>query len=348
MKITKTTSTKINQVDFNNIAFGKVYSDHMYRSDYMGETWKEGHIMPFAGITLSPGNAALHYGQSVFEGMKAYRMKDGKVGIFRPLKNFQRLNRSAERMCIPQITESHFTEALYSLIDLDSAWVPEAPGTSLYIRPFIFATDEYIGIRPSDNYAFMIFTCPVGKYYSNPVKVQIETRYSRAVEGGTGYAKAAGNYGGSLYPAKLAQAKGIHQLIWTDARTHSYIEESGTMNVAFLIGDTLLTPPVGDTILSGITRDSVLTLARDMGMHVEERRVSVEEVIEAAANGQLKEAFGMGTAATIAPVQSITFEEIEYTLPDVNNWKQAPGLLDRLDGIKYGKYEDPYGWMHKL
>jgi branched-chain amino acid aminotransferase len=280
--------------------------------------------------------------------MKAYKMKNGEVGIFRPMMNFKRINRSAERMCIPQLTEAQFTEALYALVELDRAWVPDAMGTSLYIRPFIFATDEYIGIRPSDHYSFMIFTCPVGKYYSNPVRVQIETRYSRAVEGGTGYAKAAGNYGGSLYPAKLAQAKGIHQLIWTDAKTHSYIEESGTMNVAFVLGDTLLTPPLGDTILSGITRDSVLTLARDMGIKVEERRIRVEEVIEAASGGQLTEAFGMGTAATIAPIQSITFEDKEFTLPDPQNWKHAPALLDRLDGIKYGKYDDSHGWMHIL
>jgi branched-chain amino acid aminotransferase len=348
MKISKTPSSRINEVDFDNIPFGRVYSDHMYRCDYRDGKWQEGHIQPFGDIKLSPGNAALHYGQSVFEGMKAYRMVNGKVGIFRPLMNFHRINRSAERMCIPQLTEAHFTEALYSLLDLDQAWVPEAAGTSLYIRPFIFATDEYIGIRPSDNYSFMIFTCPVGKYYSNPVKVQIETKYSRAVEGGTGYAKAAGNYGGSLFPAKIAQEKGINQLIWTDAKTHSYVEESGTMNVAFLIGDTLITPSVGDTILSGITRDSVLRIAKDMGMKVEERKVSVQEVVEAAASGILTEAFGMGTAATLAPIQSITHEENEYTLSDVKSWKYAPALLDRLDGIKYGKYEDPYGWMHIL
>jgi branched-chain amino acid aminotransferase len=348
ISITKTQASTIDQVDFENIVFGKVYADHMYRSDFKEGSYSSGRITPFEPIRVSPGNATLHYGQSVFEGMKAYRMQDGKIGIFRPDQNFKRINRSAERMCIPQLTEEHFMRALTTLIDLDRDWVPSAPGTSLYVRPFIFATDEYIGIRPSSNYSFMIFTCPVGKYYSEPVKVQIETKFSRAVEGGTGYAKAAGNYGGSLYPAKLAQEKGINQLVWTDAKTHSYIEESGTMNVAFIINDTLITPPAGDTILRGITRDSVLTLAKDMGIKVEERRVSVAEIVEAAKANQIQEAFGMGTAATIAPIKSITHEDVAYTLSEVKGWKHAPALLDRLDGIKYGKYEDPYGWMYKI
>jgi branched-chain amino acid aminotransferase len=348
IEIEKIAKSGINEVDFSNIPFGRVYSDHMFFCDFKEEQWQTPKIIPYQRIQISPGNATLHYGQSVFEGMKAYRLKNGKVGIFRPDQNFKRLNRSAERMCIPTVSEELFMSGLTTLLELDKHWVPNHPNTSLYIRPFIFATDEYIGIRPSSNYKFMIFTCPVGNYYSAPVKVQIETKFSRAAEGGTGYAKAAGNYGGALYPAKLAQEKGINQLIWTDAKTHEYVEESGTMNVGFIINDILVTPPAGDTILRGITRDSVLTLARDMGMKVEERKVAVKEVIEAAKSGELQEAFGMGTAATIAPIAMIRHNDKDYHLSDNTTWEYAPKLLKTLNDIKHGVIEDKFGWVHIL
>ena len=348
IKINKIPESRIKEVDFSNIPFGKVYSDHMFVADYEGGEWKNFRISPYAPLQLSPANATLHYGQSVFEGMKAYKNKAGEVLIFRPNANYQRLNKSAERMCIPQVSEELFMTGLTELIKLDKDWVPNLPNTSLYIRPFIFAADDYIGIRPSDTYKFMIFTCPVGSYYSEPVKVKIEKNYSRAASGGTGAAKAAGNYAGSLFPAMQAHKLGYHQLIWTDALTHQYIEESGTMNVMFLIGDTLLTSPAGDTILAGITRDSVLTLAREWGYQVEERKVKVKEVVDAIENGTLKEAFGTGTAATIAHIATIGHEGKDYDLPAVEGREFSNRVFKALDELKTGVTEDKHNWVYKL
>lgn len=346
--IRKTAESRIKEVDFANIPFGMVYSDHMFVADFDGQQWTNLRIQPYENLTLSPANSALHYGQSVFEGMKAYKNKDGEVLIFRPKANFERLNKSAERMCIPQLPEELFMQGLTELLKLDKDWVPNAPDTSLYIRPFIFATDNYIGIRPSDTYKFMIFTCPVGSYYSEPVKVKVETKYARAVEGGTGFAKAAGNYAASLYPARQAQQMGYHQLMWTDAKSHQFIEESGTMNIMFVIGDTLLTSPTGDTILAGITRNSVLTLAREWGYKVEERKVSVNELVEAIQNGTLKEAFGTGTAATIAHISLINHEGTDYTLPAVAEREFSNRVFRALDDIKTGRTEDKWNWVYKL
>lgn len=348
IEINKTAKSRIKEIDFTNIPFGKVYSDHMFVADYEGGKWGNFKIRPYEALRLSPANATLHYGQSVFEGMKANKNEAGEVLIFRPEANFRRLNKSAERMCIPQISEEMFMTGLTELLKLDKDWVPNLPNTSLYIRPFIFAADDYIGIRPSDTYKFMIFTCPVGSYYSEPVKVKIEMNYSRAASGGTGAAKAAGNYAGSLYPAMQAHKLGYHQLIWTDALTHQYIEESGTMNVMFLIGDTLLTSPAGDTILAGITRDSVLTLARDWGYKVEERKVSVKEVVEAIENGELKEAFGTGTAATIAHIATIGYEGKDYNLPAVEGREFSNRVFKALDELKTGVTEDKWNWVYKL
>lgn len=344
--INRSQNSRISELDFENIKFGKLYSDHMFSSFYNGESWENAEILPFQPLTMSPANLTLHYGQSVFEGMKAYKNAEGEVLLFRPLENFKRMNISAKRMCLAEIPEELFMNGLLELLDLDRDWVPNLEGTALYIRPFIFATDEYIGIRPSDTFKFMIITSPAGIYYSNRVRVKIETHYSRAVEGGTGFAKASGNYGGSLYPAKLAQEQGYDQLIWTDAKEHKYIEESGTMNVMFLINDTLVTPPIGDTILNGITRDSVLTLARDWGMRVEERNLSVEELIEASENGILQEAFGVGTAVTIASIRQIGHNGKDYTLPEKN--ALAAKILKTLDGIKTGKLEDKFNWTMKV
>lgn len=340
--------SKISQVDFDDIPFGKVYSDHMFISDFYDGEWKEFRIVPYQSLQLSPANATIHYGQSVFEGMKAYKNKQGEALLFRPLDNYRRLNVSAVRMCIPEIPEDIFMTGLTELVGLDKAWIPNSPETSLYVRPFIFATDEYIGIRPSDKYKFVIFTCPVGAYYSQPVRVKIETKYSRAFEGGTGFAKAAGNYGGSLYPAKLAQEKGYHQLLWTDGKTHQYIEESGTMNVMFRIGDTLITAPAGDTILKGITRDCVLTLAREWGWTVEERRVEVQEIISAIKSNSLKEAFGTGTAATIAHIATIGYDGIDYDLGDPTHWEFSNRVLKTLERIRSGEEADKFGWVHKV
>jgi branched-chain amino acid aminotransferase len=344
----KAQKSRLSQVDFNNIAFGKVYSDHMFMADYIQNQWQHFAIEPYDLLSFAPGSAILHYGQSVFEGMKAYRSSQGDILIFRPNKNFKRLNLSAERMCIPAIPEDIFMTGLTELLKLDRQWVPELPDTSLYIRPYIFALDEYIGIRPSETYKFIIFTCPVSAYYSKPLKLKIETKYSRSVQGGTGYAKAAGNYAGSLYPAKLAQKEGYDQLIWTDGATHKYVEEAGTMNVMFVINDTLITATTNDTVLEGITRDSVLTIAKDWGVKVEERPVTVTEIISALESGKMTEAFGTGTAATIATIETIGFDGKNYQLPATTEDSFSTRILKELNDIRTGKKEDTRGWVYKV
>ena len=350
LEIEKTTvpQSRVTDVDFTNLKFGKEYSDHMFIADYSDGEWGKFRIEPYDLLHLSPSNTVLHYAQSVFEGMKAYKNPEGDVLLFRPFDNFLRLNISAKRMCIPELPEELFIGGLTELLRLDKDWVPDLPGTSLYVRPFIFATDEYIGIRPSDTYKFMIISSPAGGYYSEPLRVKIETEYTRACEGGTGFAKAAGNYAAALYPAKLAQEQGYHQLLWTDARDHRYIEEAGTMNVIFKIDGKLITSPTNNTILKGLTRDSVLTLARDWGLPVEERLVEVQEVIQAAREGRLEEAFGAGTAATVAPIDTIGFDGEDYHLPSVETWEFCNKAHQQLDDIKTGKAEDKHGWIYKV
>ncbi len=348
ISVRKIAESRLSEVDFNNIPFGRTYSDHIFISDYKDGEWSDFRVQPYENLPMAPASSVIHYGQSVFEGLKAYKNKDGQTTVFRPDQNAKRLNESAKRLCIPQVPEALFMSALTELLKIDEEWIPTKAGTALYIRPIVYAMDDYIGIRPSDTYRFMIITSPVGGYYSEPVKVKIETKYTRAAEGGTGYAKAAGNYAGSLYPAKLAQDKGYHQLLWTDGKTHKYIEESGTMNVMFVIGDTLITPDTGSTILKGITMASVLILAKDWGMQVEERKVTVEEVVEAAKDGTLKEAFGAGTAATIAHIKLIHHDGVDYELPAIEQREFSNKVLKELDDIKAGHSEDKYNWLFTL
>lgn len=349
INVTQTDKSKLNLTDFDNLQFGQSISDHMFVADYKDGEWGDFRIEPYAPLMLNPANATLHYGQSVFEGMKAYKNEAGETLIFRADANQKRLNISAKRMCIPEVPEDLFMEGLKKLLEIDNAWIPNRAGYSLYIRPFVFATDDYLGIRPSNKYKFIIFTCPVGHYYAKPVTVKVETAYSRACEGGTGYAKAAGNYAGSLYPASLVQKQGYDQLLWTDSKSHQNIEESGTMNIMFIINDTLLTAPLTtSTILAGITRDSVITLAREMGMNVEERFVTISELEDALKAGQLKEAFGTGTAATIAHISLINVNDDDYPLPEKPKDSFSYKILEELDAIKYGKKEDTHGWIMKL
>lgn len=348
IQVQKAEQSRRAQVDFNNLPFGKVFADHMFLSDYRNGDWGNFRVVPYGYLQVSPATPAIHYGQSIFEGLKAFRGQNGEALVFRPFDNWKRMNISADRMCMPYLPEDVFMEGLRSLIDLDREWIPNAEGSSLYIRPFMFSADEYIGIRPSLDFTFMIINSPVGPYYSTPVKVKIETHYTRAVEGGTGFAKAGGNYGGSLYPAKLAQEKGYHQLIWTDGKEHKYVEESGTMNVMFVFDETLVTPSVGDSILRGITRDSVIALAKHWGVRVEERRVSVAEVVDGLKSGRLREAFGAGTAATIAHIELIGYEEKNYYLPPVETRKFSNRVLAELDGIKRGSIADPFGWVQSF
>jgi len=344
ISINKTSQSRVQNLNYHDIQFGREYSDHMLIANFKNGEWENPHIEPYGNLSLSPANPAIHYGQSIFEGLKAYKHSDGKISIFRPKANYDRMNISAKRMVMPHIPEEVFmgglTELLKpELLKLDHKWVPDVEGTSLYIRPFMFATDEFIGVRPSQDYKFMIITTPVGAYYSKPVRVKVETHYTRAVKGGTGYAKTAGNYAASLYPAKLAQDAGYDQLIWTDGQSHTLIEESGTMNIMFILNDALVTAPIGDTILDGITRDSVLTLAKDWGMKVEERPLSVTEMVEGLQSGTLKEAFGVGTAATIASIEVIANDGIDYKL-DESGREFSQKMLNALTDIRLGRAEE--------
>ena len=343
-----TKNSRLPQVNWENLPFGRLFSDHMFCMDFNDGSWSDPKIIPYGDIKLSPANSALHYGQSCFEGMKAHRNIKGEVVLFRPYENAKRFNSSNTRMCIPEINENIFVNSILELIAIDKKWVPENLEHSLYIRPFIFATDPYIGIKPSDSYRFMIFTCPVGSYYTDPVPVKVETHYSRAVQGGTGFAKAAGNYAAALYPAMLAAKEGYRQLIWTDANEHKYIEEAGTMNVMFVINDILITPFTGDTILNGITRKSVVEIAKDWGVEVQERKIEVNEIFEALKNGSLTEAFGAGTAATIAPISSIAINGDNYKIPESKDHHFHSKVLKYLSEYKMGKHPDKFNWIVKV
>jgi branched-chain amino acid aminotransferase len=337
--------SRIGTVDFNNLVFGKNIADHMFVVDYTGGQWQNARIIPYGDLSLSPALAALHYGQSIFEGMKAYKNTDGEVLMFRPTDNHKRINRSAVRMCMPEIPEDIFMEGLTELLRLDAEWVPATSGHSLYIRPYMFATDEYIGVRPSETYKFIIFSSPTGHYYTKAPRVKVETSFIRAADGGVGFTKCAGNYGGSLYPAKLAQQQGYDQLLWTDAQTHEYFEESGTMNVMFVIDGKLIAPAVSDTILNGITRNSIVQIAKHWNMEVEERKVSVKEVIEGIKLGRVESAFGAGTAVVISPFAAIGFEGVDYELPEATENTFAIRAKNYLTNIRMGKIADPFGWM---
>lgn len=344
IEITPTTNSRLPQVDFDNLRFGKEFSDHMFEMDYVDGKWRTPRIVPFANLSLNPAVSVIHYGQSIFEGLKAYKNQDGEIFLFRPEKNIARLNLSAERMCMPTVDEALVVKALLELVKLDKAWIPDGDGSSLYIRPFMFATDEYIGVKPSKKYKLVIFTCPVNSYYSGAVRVKIEREYTRSVHGGTGFAKAAGNYAAALYPAKLAQEQGYHQLIWTDAFEHKWIEESGTMNVVFRSGNDIFSPKPSDTILDGITRESVLMLARDWGYNVEYRPVSIDEIRQLLEAGKLDEAFGAGTAATIAPISTIGYDDRDFNLADFGTWDFAPKALAHIEKLKRGLADDPHNW----
>jgi branched-chain amino acid aminotransferase len=348
IKITKTNQSRLPETDFNNLPFGKTFSDHMFVADYADGEWKNFQIVPYGEIGLSPAISALHYGQAFFEGLKAYKHADGQVSVFRPDKNAIRFNKSAERLCMPALPEEIFIQSIAAVVDIDRDWVPAKANHSMYIRPFMFATDAYLGVAPSTTYKYMVLIGPTGPYFSKTLRVKIETYYTRSAEGGMGYAKSAGNYGGSMLPARKATEEGFDQLIWTDAKEHKYIEEMGAANVIFMLDGKLITPSTRDTILDGVTRDTVLTMAREWGIPVEERRVSVAEIIEGAKNGKLEDAFGAGTAATIAPVGSISFDGEEYFLSDPKTREFSQKVLRELDAIKYGDATDTHGWNYTV
>jgi len=349
IKITKTPQSRINTFDFSNIEFGKAFSDHMYRVNYIDGNWQQPEILPFGHISISPAMSAIHYGQSIFEGMKAFKNQQGEPVLFRPLENFKRLNLSAERMGMPQLPEELFIEGLKTLINLDKAWIPTKPGSALYIRPFMFATDDFVGVRPSFNYSFIIFCCPVNSYYPKPIKVLVEENFVRAVKGGVGFAKAAGNYGLSMKPTMLAKLKGYDQIIWTDAFEHNFVEESGTTNLFFVVDDKVIyTPELDGTILDGITRKSCLHILKDKGYQIKEQKVSMAEMAKMAKQGRLTDVFGTGTAAIIAKIELFNYKGEDYVLPPVENRVVCNMLYQTILNIQTGKEKDDYGWVYPL
>lgn len=349
IKVTPTEHSRLDSVDWDNLPFGKVFSDHMLVMDYKDGEWQTPEIVPFGPLHLHPATSAIHYGQSIFEGMKATKDAEGNVLIFRPELNAKRFVESCQRMCMPEIPEALFVDLIRKTVDVDRSWVPSRDGFALYIRPYMFATDDFIGIRPSETYKFVIFTCPVGAYYSEPVKVKIEEHYTRAAQGGVGRAKTAGNYAASLYPAKLGREHGFDQLVWTDAVEHKYIEESGTMNIVFEIDGVLVSPSEeSDTILRGVTKRSVLEIAAKWGVPVEERKVSVQEVVDGLRNGKLTDAFGAGTAATIAQIAKIGYRDEVFTLAPIESRGISNKIGTYLNDLKSGKIADEFGWLLKF
>ena len=342
--ITKAENSRLTVTDFSQLPFGKVFSDHMFIAEYDNGQWSNLQVLPYGPIPMSPAISALHYGQAIFEGMKGYRQANGKISVFRPEKNFERFNKSAARMSMPAIPKEIFMQGIAALIDIDEKWVPAQEDYSLYIRPVMFATDPYLGVRPSDKYIFALLTTPTGPYYSKALKAKIETEYTRADDGGVGYAKTAGNYARSLYPFAEAQKEGFDQLIWTDAASHEYIEEAGTANLIFVINGKLVTPSVRSTVLDGVTRDTIIQLAKKAGIEVEERRISVKEIIEGIENGSLTDAFAAGTAATVTPIGEIGYQGKIYPLTDPATRTISAGIAKTLNDIRYGLIPDEFGW----
>lgn len=347
IKIQKIDKSRIDNVDFENLVFGNVFSDHMFECDFKNGVWQNPTIKPYGPLTLSPAAKVFHYGQAVFEGMKAFKDENGKIWLFRPDQNAKRINKSAARLAIPEFPEDLFFEALTTMVRLDENWVKKGAGNSLYIRPFVFATQAGVGASPSTEYKFMILMSPAQAYYTGDIKVEIAEHYSRSANGGVGAAKAAGNYAAQFFPTNLAREKGFQQIIWTDASNHEYLEEAGTMNVFFRVNDTLLTAPISDRILDGVTRKSVIALAKKDNIEVEERRVLVSEIVEASNNGTLKEIFGAGTAAVISPIDAFSFQNKTHNLAKQDD-SFASKFKKELTDIQYNRSEDPFGWRFEV
>jgi len=348
IKITTVAKSKLDAAEEIELQFGKTFTDHMFVADYENGEWTNLEIKPFQNIEMSPATSFIHYGQSIFEGLKAHATDEGDILIFRPQANAARLNASARRLCMAELPEDIFINSIKSLVDLDRKWMPKGESSSLYIRPFMFGTEEFLGVKPSGRYRFMVILSPSGAYYSKPVRVKIETKYSRAMEGGVGSAKTSGNYAASLLPAREGFKAGYDQLLWTDANTHTRIEESGTMNAMFILNGKLITPKTSTSILSGITRDSILTIARDWGYDVEERDVMVSELKAGLEKGILTEAFGVGTAATIAHISEIGIDGEDYILPSVKDREFSNKMANFLNNLKRGREEDPNHWLFKV
>lgn len=347
MNITKTEKSRIEEVDFNNLTFGSVFTDHMFFCDYKNGAWQEPQIVPYGPISIDPSAKVFHYGQAVFEGMKAFKDDAGSTWLFRPEENWERINKSSERLAMPAFPKEFFFKGLETLLNLDNDWIKAGNGNALYIRPFVIATQPGVSASPSDQYRFMIICAPAQAYYSGEVSVLFAEKYSRAADGGVGFAKAAGNYASQFYPTNLAKERGYQQIVWTDANSHEYLEEAGTMNVFFRIGDTLLTAPTSDRILDGVTRKSIIQLAKDAGITVDVRPVKVSEIVAASKSGELKEIFGAGTAAVIVPFKSFGHQEKDYELPAQED-SYAARFKKALKDIQYNRATDPHGWRYEV
>jgi branched-chain amino acid aminotransferase len=347
IEIIKAPTSKINEVDFENLSFGSVFTDHLFECDFKNGKWQKPVIKPYAPFLLDPSTRVFHYGQAIFEGMKAYKDDNDDIWLFRPDENYKRFNNSAVRMAMPEVPEEVFMNGLNQLLQLDEAWIKKGKGNSMYIRPFMIATGTGVIANPSDQYKFMIILSPVKSYYSGDVKVLIAEHFSRAANGGIGAAKAAGNYAAQFYPTNLANKEGFQQVIWTDDATHTKLEEAGTMNVFFRINDTLLTAPVSERILDGVTRKTLIDLAKSEGINVDIRPVLVSELVEASKNGTLKEIFGAGTAAVVSPISGFSYQQVYHELPKIEN-PIAIQLKDKLTNIQNKLVEDTFGWTVKI
>ena len=345
--IVKSETSKIDKVDFDNLVFGKTFTDHMFFCDYADGKWQQPKIAPYGPMLMEPSARVFHYGQAVFEGMKAYIDDDGKAFLFRPNQNFKRINKSAARLAIPEFPKEFFFEGLKTLLNMDKKWIKPGKGNSLYLRPFVIATEAAISASPANTYRFMIICSPAKAYYTGGVRVLFAEKYSRSANGGVGFAKAAGNYAAQFYPTSLAQKKGFQQIIWTDANSHEYLEEAGTMNIFFRINDTLVTAPTSDRILDGVTRKSVIQLAKDSDVNIEVRPVSVEEIKEAARNGSLKEIFGAGTAAVISPISAFEHGGDIFEL-ELKSDSYASLFKEKMLNIQHNLTEDPHGWRYEV
>jgi len=345
ISVTRVSQSRLTEALRENSEFGVTFSDHMFVADWEVGSWKPAQIVPFGPLSFSPALTPFHYGQAIFEGFKAHRTANGGVALFRPRENFARLNCSAARLAMPEIPESLFLEGVTQLVSLDRDWVPRREGGALYVRPVYFGVDDTLLVRPANRFRFIIMTCPVGPYFSQPIRLLAEERFVRAFPGGTGDSKAAGNYAGGLLAARLAQEKGFHNVLWLDGVERRYIEESGVMNVFFVLDGKAITPPLGGTILAGVTRDSSLTLLGDLGIPVEERQISIDELLSAHAAGKLTEAFGAGTAAIVAPIACIRYRDRDLQFPAVSDSSVATRLRSRLVAIQTGRELDKHNWL---
>jgi branched-chain amino acid aminotransferase len=348
VKIVLANKSKIGSVDFENLEFGKIFTDHLFFCKYSNNAWGEGKIMPYDDFLVSPSARVFHYGQAIFEGMKCFRSDNDSLILFRPEENFKRFNKSSSRMAIPEISENIFFDGLTELLKIDKDWVKKGDGNALYLRPFVFASEASINASEANEYTFMIICCPAKSYYGNQkIKVKIEEKYSRAAKGGVGYAKAAGNYAAQFYPTSIAIEEGYQQIIWTDSNNHKSIEEAGTMNLFFRIGNKLITSPTSDSILDGITRKSIIELAKNENIDVEERIITVDELLESSKAGELREIFGTGTAVVVLPIKAFGYQNKDYDLPEIDDsWSSM--LKKKLMNIQYDKSSEYGKWKLKI